>query len=471
MKKLSSFLGLVLCPIWLFSQSTFSLKQCIETAYTNNLQVKQSNLQMQTAEANYNQAKNNKLPTVNGNYNFGINNGRSIDPFTNAYITQELSSSNAGIDARVVVYNGGRLQNLVKQNAYILQANKADFQQEKDNLTLNVILAYLQILNNEDLLTLANTQLDVTKKQVARLDILNKNGAIQPAVLYDMKGQFASDELAIINAKNALESSKLSLMQLMNIAYNKDVILERTGFENTTTILAQYEVSPNTIYEEATKQMALIKAAELRKQSAATAIKVAESNYYPIISVFGQLGTNYSSAAQRFTETGKADVPTSNFVTVNGNKLSVFSTETNFQRNKIGYFSQLGNNLNSFVGIGIQIPIFNAFQSRTLVNVAKLQEKTAAIAADNVKRQLYQAIEQAHLNMTATYNRYTVINQQVAAFQASFNVAEKRFTEGVIHSVDYLVVKNNLDRAKANLITARYEYLLRVKVLDFYRGK
>ena len=187
MKKLSSFLGLVLCPFWLFSQSDFSLKQCIETAYANNLQVKQSNVQMQTAEANYNQAKNNKLPTVSGNYNFGINNGRSIDPFTNAYITQQLSSSNAGIDARLVVYNGGRLQNLIRQNAYTLQANKADLQQEKDNLTLNVILAYLQVLNNEDLLNLANTQLDVTKKQVARLEILNKNGAIQPAVLTAVK--------------------------------------------------------------------------------------------------------------------------------------------------------------------------------------------------------------------------------------------------------------------------------------------
>jgi outer membrane protein len=471
MKKLSSFLGLLLCPIWLFSQSTFSLKQCIETAYTNNLQVKQSDVQLQTAEANYIQAKNNKLPTVNGNYNFGINNGRSIDPFTNAYITQQLSSSSANINANFVVYNGRRLQNLVKQNAFILQANKADWQQEKDNLTLNVILAYLQILNNEDLLTLAKAQSEVTKKQIERLDILNKNGAIQPAVLYDMKGQLASDELVIINAKNALESSKLNLMQLMNVAYNKDVTLERTGFENTATLLALYEVSPNTIYEEATKQMALIQAAELRKQSAATAIKVAVANYYPTVSIFGQLGTNYSSAAQRFIETGKADVPTNNFVSVNGNKLSVFSTETNFQSDKIGYFSQLGNNLNSFVGIGVQIPIFNAFQSRTLVNIAKLQEKTAAIAADNVKRQLYQAIEQAHLNMTATYNRYMVVNQQVIAFQASFNVAEKRFTEGVIHAVDYLIVKNNLDRAKANLVNAQYDYLLRVKVLDFYRGK
>jgi outer membrane protein len=450
---------------------TLSLKQCIETALSNNLQVRQSELQMQTAEAHYNQSKNNKLPTVNGNYNFGINNGRSIDPYTNAYNTQQLSSSNAAISANIVVYNGGRLQNIVKQNGILWQANKMDWQQEKDNLTLNVILDYLQVLNNEDLLKLANSQVKVTQKQVERLDILNKNGAIQPAVLYDMKGQLASDELSVINAKNALESSKLSLSQLMNVAYNKEMQLERIGEESTPSVLAVYDASPSVIYNDALKQWALVHATELRQQSAIIGIKVAETNYYPTVSLFGQLGTNYSSAAQRLTAIGSVDVPTNNFVTVSGNKFPVFTKETNFKSDKIGYISQFSNNLNSFIGVNVQIPIFNAFQTRTLVHLAKLQEQTANIIANDVKRQLQQAIEQAHLNMTATYNRYTIINQQVSAFQASFNAAEKRFTEGVIHSVDYLIVKNNLDRANANLVNAQYDYLLRIKVLDFYRGK
>jgi outer membrane protein len=448
-----------------------SLKQCIETAHANNLQLKQSEIQMQTAEINYNQAKNNKLPNVNGSFNFGINNGRSIDPFTNAYNNEQLSSSNAAINANFVVYNGGRLQNVVKQNGVLWQANKMNWQQEKDNLTLNVILAYLQVLNSEDLLVLAKTQVEVTQKQLARLDILNKNGATQPAIVYDMKGQYASDELTVINAENALESSKLNLAQLMNSPYGKTLKLERVGEEAPPSVLAQYEASATVIYDEALKQFAMVKAAELRQQSATIEVKVAESNFYPTVSLFGQLGTNYSSAAQRLTATGKEDVPTNNFVTLNGAKLPVISSETNFKRDKISYPSQFGNNLNSFIGVNVQIPIFTAFQSRTLVNLAKLQEQNANIATENIKRQLLQAIEQAHLNMTATYNRYRVLNQQVAAFQASFNATEKRFTEGVIHSVDYLLVKNNLDRAKANLVNTRYDYLFRTKILDFYRDK
>ena len=468
MKKIVSFL-ILLFPLLTSAQTQYTLNQCIETAYANNLQVKQANLQQQTAETNYNQAKNNKLPTVSGSYSFGINNGRSIDPFTNGYINQQLSSSNAAISASFVVYNGGRLQNTVKQNEFLLQANKADVQQEKDNLALSIMLAYLQVLNNEDVFKLANTQVDVTKKQLERLEILNKNGALQPTILYDMKAQLATDELSIINAQNALESSKLTLLQWMNQPYDKNIQLEK--IELTPSVLTPYEASSKAIYDAATRHLAIIKAAELRQQSTGIGIKLAESNYYPTVSLFGQLGTNYSSAAQLLTARGTADIPTKSFVNVNSNQYAVVDRQTVYESSKINYFSQFNNNLNSYVGVNIQVPIFNAFQTKSRVALAKIQAQTAAVATDNVKRQLNQAIEQAHLNMQATYNRYVVINQQVNAFEQSFNVAEKRFTEGVIHSVDYLIVKNNLDRAKANLINARYDYLLRIKVLDFYRGK
>lgn len=454
------------------AQTQYALNQCIETAWANNLQVKQSALQLQSAELNYQQSKNNKLPTVNGNYNFGINNGRSIDPFTNSYINEQLSSSNMGINANFMVYNGGRLQYLIKQNDFLWQAGKADVQQEKDNLSLNVMLAYLQVLNNEDLLKLAENQVVVTKKQVERLEILNKNGALQPALLYDMKGQFASDELGVINAQNALESSKLALLQLMNVPYNKNIQLKKTGEKTDPSVnptLMPYEATPTTIYNEAITRMAVVKAAELRQQSAILGVKVSESSYYPTVSLFAQLGTNYSSAAELRTETGESDVSTNAFVTVNSNRFTVMNRQKNYASSSINYLNQFENNLNSAVGISVQIPIFNAFQTKTRVGLSKIQAQSAAVSTDNLKRQLYQAIEQAHLNMQATYNRYTVMNQQVDAFQRSFKAAETRFTEGVIHSVDYLIVKNNLDRAQANLVNTYYDYLLRVKVLDFYR--
>jgi outer membrane protein len=472
MKKLFSFLGLVLLPFWVASQNVYSLKQCIDMAWTNNLQVKRTALQLETAETNFLQSKNNKLPIFGGNYNLGLNNGRSIDPFTNGYITQQLLSSNAGINGEFVLYNGLRVKNGIKQNGILTQVAKMDMQQEKDNLALNVILAYLQVLNNEDLLKLANTQAAVTQKQLDRLEILNKAGAIQPAILYDMKGQFATDELSIVNVQNALSISKLMLTQLMNLPFDNAMRLEKLGSDNSPdAALTAYDAPVSQVYADALKHLAVVQAAELRQESAKMAMQIAASNYYPRVSLFGQLGTNYSSAAQRSLPIGTSDVVTPNFVEVNGNRFPVFRKETNFKEDKIGYFSQLGNNLNSFVGVNVQIPIFTAFQTKTLVNLAKIQEKSATNVSESLKLQLKQAIEQAHLNTTTAYDRFAILNRQVQAFQLSFNAAEKRFTEGVIHSVDYLIVKNNLDRARANWVNARYEYLLRVKVLDFYRGK
>ena len=303
------------------------------------------------------------------------------------------------------------------------------------------------------------------------MEILDKEGAIQPATLYDMRGQFASDQLAIVTNQNALSSSILNLSQLMNVPYDKDMQLERSEFENMQKELAVYETSSGGIYDEAVKNLAIIKATELRQRGATTATKVAAANFYPTVSLQTQFGTNFSSAASRLTPAGTSDIQTNNFVQYNGSKLPVFSPTTSYTSDKIGYFNQFGNNLNGFIGVNVSIPIFNAFQSRTQVSLAKIQEKNADVIAQYVKLQLKQAIEQAYLNMNSTYERYKILTQQVQAFQSSFNVADKKLTEGVIHSVDYLIVKNNLDRANANLINARYDYLLRLKVLDFYRGK
>lgn len=468
MKKLFFLTALWVLPFWARTQTVYSLKQCIDFAWANNLQVKQNALQLETAEIQFNQSKNNKLPTINGSFNLGLNNGRSIDPFTNGYITQQLLSSNTGINANYTVYDGHRLKNSVQQNGLLVQAAKMDVQQEKDNLTLNIILAYLQVLTNEDLLKLAQTQVDVTKKQIERLTILDKAGAIQPALLYDMTGQLATDELGIVNAENALATAKLTLAQWMNVPFDKNMRLEKIDLNSNTPTLDETPVAD--IYADALKQLAVIKAAEWRKESAKMGIRIAKANYYPRISLFGQLGTNYSSAAKRALAIGTSDVTTNNYVEVGGNKLPVFTKETNFKSDRIGYFSQFGNNLNSFVGVNVQIPIFDAYQTRSLVQLAQTQEKMATNVSDNIKRQLKQDIEQAALNKTAAYNKFAVLTRQVQAFQQSFNVAEKKFTEGVIHSVDYLIVKNNFDRANANLINARYEYILRSNVVDFYRG-
>lgn len=451
------------------SQDTkLSLQQAIETALKNNILTKQSELQMRTAEINYRQAKNNRLPSVEGGYNYGLNSGRSIDPFTNDYINQQLTSSNVNAQAGLPVFGGFQLKNSIRQNEAAFATATMEWQQRKDELTLQVILAYLQILNNEDALALAKQQAAVTKQQVARLEIISKEGATQPANVSDLKGQYAGDELAIINTENNLASSIFSLSQLMNVVYEANLKMDRDGFNDE---VKSYVAMPNEIYAASLQKLASIKAAEYKVKSSEMAVKVAAGGFYPVVALYGVLNTNYSSAAMLNKNIGFTEVPGTDYVAVNGSNLPVITRQNNFSSQKIKYGNQLNNNLSGAYGLSVRIPLLNTFKTRSNVSIARNEEKNSKLIADNIKYQLRQAVEQAYINITATYKRYKVLQQQADAYGESFRISGIRFENGVINSPEYLIAKNNLDRTRATIITTRYEYLLRMKVLDFYMGK
>lgn len=459
--------GMVVVSFCTAQSVTYTLKQCIETGLANNLTIKQSDLQRQNAVADYDQARYNRLPTLNAAAGYGINNGRSIDPFTNGYITQQLNSSGANADLSVPVYNGGRIQQTIRQNEKVSQASAMDLQQERDNLTLNIILNYLQVLNNEDLLVLARKQAEVTRAQVERMEVLNKEGAVAPSELTDLKGQYASEQINVMNAELSVQTSKLALAQLMNLPSGKDIQLVR---EAETALPEGQELTAERIYETALQQLAIVKANAFRQQAAAAGVKVAKADLYPTLSLFGQVSTNYSSAALRNNLLGSSDLPNGDYVVVNANKIPVISTVSSFSSQKISFGDQFTNNVGTYVGVSARVPIFNAFQTRTRIRQARIREETVRTQGDQLKLQLRQNIETAFLNWQNAGHRYKTLQEQVVALEESFRAAEVRFTEGAWNAVQYLIVKNNLDRARANQIIAQYEYRLRSRVLDFYRG-
>lgn len=416
---------------------TYSLQQCIDTALANNIGVKQSDLLRQTAQVNLNQSRLNVLPYVNAGISHDLYNGRSIDPSSNGYVNQKLGSANYQLNSGFVLFNGGNLQNTIRQDAAAFEASKMEWQQAKDNLVLNVILAYLQVLNNEDILLSATNQAAVSQKQLERLDILNKQGAIKPSEYSDLKGQLMNDQLSIVTARNAVESSKLSLAQLMNKPYDAQMKIERV---NIGELMLSHTASADDVYQNALQQFSLVKAVELRTKSFAYGSKAARNALFPTVSVGGGLNTNYSSIAQNAS-------------------------------GKIPYDSQLKNNVSTSVGVGITIPIFNRLLQRNRVKLADILLKNSKLEEENTKEQLRQNIEQAHLNMTNAYDRYKVLLDQVAAYTESFNAAEVRYNAGVGTSIDYLTAKDRLDRANINLISAKYDFVLRKKILDYYNGK
>jgi outer membrane protein len=469
-RKMMGLLCLIISGLTTLGQDSIpvqklSLQQAVEIGIKNNLEVQQSNIAMERQRVNLRQARTNMLPNINADINHGINQGRSIDPFTNSYVDQSLTNASYNLNGGIVLFNGLLIQNNIKLNNYAYEASKLEYQQMKDNLTLDIILTYLQILNNEDQLTQAITQADVTRQQVGRLEIMNQEGAIAPNLLYDLRGQLASDELSAVNSRNILESNKLRMAQLMNIPYSRALQVERLTADQ---LPVQYEGDIESIYEKAIVELALVRAAVLRTKSAAKAVSVARGDMFPILSLNGNFSTNYSSSAntQTFLSFTNDSVGF-----VKGTNQPVLVRQDKFTFDKIGYWDQFKNNYGTGVGVGLRIPILNGLTARNRVATAKLDKKNYELIEENTRVRLKQAIEQAYFNMTAARQRYDATSRQVAAFRESFRAAEVKFNAGAINSVEYLTSKNFLDRANVNLIISKYDYVLRTKILDYYQVK
>ena len=417
--------------------SAINLQKAVETAITNNLDVRQSGLQQEIAEAYLKQSRASLLPTLNGTIDHTWNKGRSLD-FNNNYVNQENTTAYYSLNGNLTLFNGLRLLNTLKSNQFAFEATSMEWQQSKDRVMLDVILAYLDILSSTDLLAQAYRQADVTQKQIDRLEVLNKEGAIKPSDLYDVRGQFGENKVNIINSQNNLNAAKLRLSQLMAVPYDANLEVERLTADQFDM---NYNATVDSIYQVALQQLALVKGTELRKKSAEKAVQAAKGGLYPTIGLGAGYNTQY------------------------------FSTARDTASNKISYGSQLSNNYNTYAGIGVSIPILNGFRSRTQVTLARISLKNANFIVENTQIQLKQAIERDHLNMEAALSRYQALVDQVNALTESFRAAEIRFNSGVGTSIDYLTVKATLDRATANLIIARYDYVLRTKILDYYQAK
>jgi len=295
-----------------------------------------------------------------------------------------------------------------------------------------------------------------------------KEGARGPYLLADIKGQLANDQVAIVNAQNALDLSKLTLSQLLNIPYNKSLRLER----DDTMIPAEiYHGNPEEIYAIAQKNLPIVKASELRIKSAEKGVKVEQSQFFPQIGLYGNLFSSFSSAAVINNPTGVTDVITENYVVVDNIRKQVISPQTNYTTENINFRNQMSNNVGSSFGIQAAIPLFNNFRTKYRIDQARVNVKIAETEKQNIELQLKQNIEQAHANMTASYNRYKAYLEQFTNYQESFRANEIRFNAGAINSVEYLTAKNNFDRATINLGQVRYEYLFRTKILDYYQGR
>ncbi len=430
----------VLClwTVQLQAQDEWSLEQCIDYAMENNIQIKQSELDEQSAEINLFGSRMQSLPDLNANASYTASKGRSIDPFTNIIVDREIESQRGGISAGIPVFNGFRIRNSVKRDQQSLLASNYDLAAMKNDVTLNVVTFYTNILFNKELLETSKLRLETTESQQNRVDKQVEIGVLPMADLLQIRQQMANDELEVIRAENNLALSKLQLKQALQIPADVEFEIEVPDLNEPDG--GDFIESSSQVYLYALKNQPIIKAAEARTESATYGVGVARSNYYPSLSVNAGLSTSYSSVAAE--------------------QLPDFS-----------YLDQLDFNQQQFVGLSLNIPIFNKFQVRNNVQQAILNQKSSEYQLINSKNQLQQTIEQAYLDVRSAGKAYSALENSLKAAQLSFDNAEQRLQLGATDVVAYTQIKNDFERVRSDLIRAKYDYIFKLKVLDFYQGK
>ena len=408
--------------------NVYTLQQCIDIGYKNNADVKQAEFSAESAKINYDQSKANMFPVLNAGIYHTLYNGRSINPTTNAYINEQNTAGTYQLTAGITLWNGSSIQRYMKQYALYYEAGRMDTQNAKDQLTINIILKYLSVLSAQEQLKVSQEQVEATKKKVELLVLRNKEGSISPSDLYDMRGQLATDELTAVSTKNSLENAKLALAQLMNIPYSSTIKLMAIP---DGVLLQPYDATVNQIYGNALDRLAMVKSADLKVAGAAKNVQAIKGLMMPTLSLSGGFYSNYSNTAQTQRLISQTDVATSDYVLVNNVKTSVYTSQPTYSTLPISYGTQISNNLNSAISIGLQIPLINNLQFRNKLRLARVTEKLASEQAQTIRIQLRQAIEQDFVNMNSDYATYNTLLEQVNDFEKSFHAAEVRFANGL----------------------------------------
>ena len=453
------------------ANGTWSLQEAINYAIQNNLRVKQAKVNSDIADVNLKQSKFDLLPSINGNASHTYNYGSSVDPLTSEFRTQQIRSNNFSVSSSVPLFQGFQQQNQVKQNRLLAQAGANDVQAMQNDIILQVITSYLNVLFSNELLKTAELQRANTEQQLKRTRILFDAGSVAQTNVLELEAQFASDELNVINAQNQIDISKLNLIQLLDLEKPEkfDIVIPEIP-EPTINPVA---ISPDQVYDVAVQTLPDIQSADLRARSAEVGVAIARGAYYPRFNFGAGIFTGYSSARLSPVATqidGAFQRQILGFQNPDGtNPLVVYFPEST--RGEYTFSDQLDDNLGKQLQFSLQVPIFNGLTTRSAVQRAKLNQQNAQLNAELERNALRQTIEQAAADAQAAYKKYVAAKRQVESLEQGYRNAELRLNSGVINTVDFNVIANNYRRAQSDLIQAKYDYFFKLKVLDFYQGK
>ncbi len=454
-----------------FSQEKWDLKRAIDYAVLNNISVKQQDIQARYAALTYNQSKLSQYPSLNFGSNIGLNTGRNIDRTTNQFTTETTLYNSFNLQTNVDVFNFFSKKNAIAANKLDMEASMANVDRTRNDIALNVAGTYLQILLNREQIEISRVQMQQTAAQLANTRKLVQAGSVPELNAVQLEAQLAQDSSNVVSAKGAEAQSLLLLKALLSLDAGTPFDITTPPVE-TIPIDPISELQPELVYQSALQNLPQQKVNDLRIKAAQKNAESAKGAMYPSFSLGASLQTNYSNFKNQARQTGAVPV-TDTIGKVFGSNDPVVRTVfvPSYQFYSDRYGSQFLNNFGNGIGLNISVPIFNGGAARTAWRRAKLNIQTYEYQQQQDNLTLKQDIYKAYTDAITSLEKFNAASKTVLASERAFDFAGKRYGIGLLSTIELTTTQTNLFSARLQRSLAQYDFVFKMKVLEFYKGQ
>lgn len=454
-----------------FSQEKWDLRRCVEYALQNNISVRQADLQIRFAELDLHQTRLSQYPSFNFGGNLGYSSGRNQDPTSFGLITTGYLSNSYSLQSSVNLFNWFTQKNTVALKDLNLQATQAGVQKARDDISLNVAVGYLQVLLAKEQAKLALIQVNQTRSQLESTRKQVDAGSLPELNAAQIESQLATDSSNLIAAETSAKELLLQLKALLNLdaaaAFDvAEVPVDLVPVESLA------DLQPDVVYSLALSNMPQQKVDELNLKMATKSVQIARGNMHPTVSLFGSLGTTYNDKASEIISKMQVNPPIGK-VDVGGTTYQVFPMNPYdvYNYGNVKYFNQLNQNFRQSIGLSVNIPILNGGALRTGWQRTKLSLKQAQLQKEQNSMTLKQDIYKAYNDALAALEKYNANNKAVETAQKVYDFARKRYDLNLLSTYDLLISQNSLLSAKTQSLYSHYDYVFKMKLLEFYKGQ
>jgi outer membrane protein len=448
------------------AQSRWSLRECIDYALKNNINIEKQEIERAKQKNNYKQSKNNLLPDLSFNGTHYYNIGRSLDQTTYTYVNKDIHTDNFSVNSSVTLFDGLERFHVIERNRLSLKAMVARNKELKNEIALQIASRYLDILFQKEKVQIVDTQLTLTKQEVNRTREMVKAGSVSKDVLLEIKAQRASEKYNLVKAQNSLRMYKLELINLMNIdSVENFSIVKPSAKDVKVTAISR---APKEIYQEALN-LPRVEVKRVKKNISRQELKEVKSRKYPTLRLNIALGSKYSTKSKQVVNQTPTET-TIGYVN-NDQNLPVISQTFNNTYGKVPFWDQLDENLNTSFSLELNVPLFNKFRYKNNIENAKLELMKDNKDLELAKQDLNEDIRNAYNDAVSAYSEYNSAQQKSISYQKQFSIAKEKFNIGLYNTIEYKKAKNDLTQAQIDVIRAKYRYLFKRQILRFYEGK